>query len=97
MNGRKSSIRITVKNQEERNKILKHAKHLKSAETLLSSVYINKGLQPAIRRKLKRLRDGEKEEKSKPENAGVNITSDWRNRVLLRDGDIIDRYSSSFC
>ena len=43
-----------------------------------------------------RLRNREKEEKEKPENAGVNIEYDWRNRVLLRDGEVIDRYFPNF-
>ena len=93
---KKRPIRLKVKNQEERKKILEHAKHLKDAGASFSSVYINKDLHPAVRKEMKRLRDREKEEKNKPENAGVNIKYDWKNRVLLRDEEVIDRYSPSF-
>ena len=44
----------------------------------------------------RRLRAREREEKEKPDNAGVNIVYDWKRRVLLRDGVIIDRYSPRF-
>lgn len=93
---KKRPIRIKVRSEAERDKILRQAKQLKGAGRLYSSIYINKDLHPAVRKELKRLRDREKEEKNKPENAGVNIMYDWRNRVLLRDGDVIDKYSPSF-
>ena len=93
---KKRPIRIKVKSQEEREKILDHAKNLKQAGASFSSVYINKDRHPAVRKEMKRLRDRQKEEKNKPENAGVNIKYDWKNRVLLRDEEIIDRYSPHY-
>ncbi|KAK4299838.1 hypothetical protein Pmani_027910 [Petrolisthes manimaculis] len=43
-----------------------------------------------------RLRQREREEKEKPENAGVSIRYDWKDRVLYRDEEIIDKYSTNF-
>ena len=37
-----------------------------------------------------------KEEKQKPGNTGVDIKYDWKNRVITRDGVIIDRFRPSF-
>lgn len=93
---RKRPIRIALRNQNERDKILEKAKRLKDAGAIFTSVYIRKDLHPAVRKELARLREREKVEKNKAENAGANIVYDWKNRVLLRDGIVIDRYSPNF-
>lgn len=83
---------IVVTDQKERDIILTKAKKLKKAGNHLSKVYLKKDVHPAVRRENARLRKREREEKEKPENVGVNISFDWKDRVLLRDGAIIVRF-----
>ena len=59
-------------------------------------MYIKKDVHPAIRRETARLRKREREEREKAENVGVNVTYDWKNRVLTRDGVVIDRFTPRF-
>lgn len=93
---RKRPILLVVEDQKRRDAILNKAKNLKEAGPLLSSVYIKKDIHPAVRKEYGRLRRREKEEKEKPENQGTNIRYDSRQRVLLRDGIVIDRYAPAF-
>lgn len=92
----KRPILIALKDQAQRDIILNSAKNLKNASTPFSTVYIKKDVHPAVRKETGRLRKREKEEKEKAENVGVNITYDWKNRVLLRDGVVIDRFTPRF-
>ena len=62
----------------------------------MSSVYVMKDVHPAVRKEMARLRQREKDEKEKPENVGVTIVFDWKKRVLLREGSIIDKFSPHF-
>ena len=87
---------IVVTDQKERDSILEKAKNLKNAGNQMSRVYIKKDVHPAVRRENARLRMRERDEKEKPENIGINIKYDWKERVLLRDGAIIDRFSPQF-
>ena len=89
-------ILVVVENQQRRQAILDKAKNLKGAEPLFSHIYIKKDIHPAVRKELVRLRKREKEERERPENQGTNIKFDPEQRVLLRDGVIIDRYAPSF-
>lgn len=93
---RKRPILLVVENQERRNAILDKAKNLKGAGPPFSNIYIKKDIHPAVRKELGRLRRREKEERDKPENQGTNIKYDAKERVLLRDGVIIDRYTPNF-
>lgn len=92
----KRPILITVNDQKQRDSILRMAKNLKDAQQPASTVYIKKDVHPAVRRETARLRKREREEKEKAENVGVNITYDWKNRVLIREGVIIDRFMPHF-
>lgn len=92
----KRPIHIAVDDQKQRDNILRCAKNLKNASDYMSRVYIKKDVHPAIRKETARLRKREQEEKDRPENVGVNITYDWKNRVLLRDGVVIDRFVPRF-
>lgn len=92
----KRPILITVNDQKQRDSILRRAKNLKDAQQPASTVYIKKDVHPAVRRETARLRKREREEKEKAENVGVNITYDWKNRVLIREGVIIDRFMPHF-
>ena len=93
---KKRPILVVMNNEDQRNDILRKAKNLKSLDEPLSSVYIKKDVHPAVRKENMRLRTREREEKEKPENAEVEISYDWRRRVLMRDGVVIDKFSPYF-
>ena len=82
--------------QTQRDSILRMAKNLKNAGFSLSRIYVKKDVHPAVRKEAARLRHKEREEKDKSENVGVNIVYDWKNRVMLRDGVVIDRFTPNF-
>ena len=94
--GNKRPLWIGTDRQQVRNLVLDHAKNLKDVGDIYSAIYMKKDLHPAVRKETLRLREREKEEKNKPENVGVNIRYDWKNKVLLRDNEIIDKYAPSF-
>ena len=93
---KKRPLLVVVGDGHQRNEILRKAKNLKSIEGLMSSVYVKKDVHPAVRKEMARLRQREKDEKEKPENVGVTIVFDWKKRVLLREGSIIDKFSPHF-
>ena len=93
---KKRPILLRVNNQRQRDNILRVAKNLKEAGSTMARIYLKKDTHPAIRKEQARLRKREKEEKEKPCNAASNISYDWKNRVLLRDGVVIDRFSPKF-
>ena len=72
-----------------------HAKNLKE-EAGYSQIYIKKDIHPCVRKETERIMKKVKEEKQKPGNTGVDIKFDWKNRVIIRDGVIIDRFRPSF-
>ena len=61
-----------------------------------ANIFIRKDVHPTLRHEANRLRIKEREEKEKPENIGAHIVYDRKERVLLRDGMIIDRFRPSF-
>ena len=61
-----------------------------------SRVYIKKDTHPVVRKEIGRLRQKERDEKNKAENTNVEIKYDAKNRVLTRDGIIIDRFTPTF-
>ena len=87
---------VTQEDQGKRDAIIRCARNLKEAEEPLKKVFIKKDIHPAVRKENGRLKAREREEKEKPENAGVNIVYDWKKRVLLREGMVIDRFSPRF-
>lgn len=93
---RKRPLLIKMENQMKRDAVLRVARNLKDARGPLSTVYMKKDMHPAVRKEYARLRKREQEEKEKPANVGANINYDRKNRVLLRDGIIIDKYSPQF-
>ena len=93
---RKRPILIVVEDQTKRNAIIGKAKNLKEKPAPFSTIYIKKDVHPAVRKELARLRKREREEKDRPENQGINIQFDNQRRVLLRDGEVIDRYIPTY-
>ena len=89
-------ILLKTRSREARDKLLEKAKSLSSKDDPYKSVYIKKDVHPLVRQEWKRLKDLEKSEKEKPENSGHTIILDSKNRTLLRDGQIIDRWQPNF-
>ena len=81
---------------QQRDTIIATSKELKDAGPAYSRVYINKDIHPVVRREIGRLKKLTKDEKNKSENVGVNITYDAKNRVVKREGVIIDRFTPKF-
>ena len=62
----------------------------------VNPVKIKKDQHPALRKEWRRLFLAEADEKKRPENAGCTIHLDRKQRVLLKDGIIIDRFQPNF-
>ncbi len=75
-----------------RDKVLEKAMNLKNMTEPYKRIYIKKDSHPEVRKEWKRLKDAEEEEKRRPSNAGCNIRLDYRERVLYRDGVVIDKW-----
>ena len=89
-------ILMKSRSREARDALLEKAKALKEKEEPYKTVYIKKDVHPLVRQEWKRLKDLEKSEKEKAENSGHTIVLDSKNRTLLRDGQIIDRWQPNF-
>ena len=95
---RKRTLHVQVENQGQRNAILRMAmaRNLKEKGDKFTRVFIKKDIHPASRREMMRLKNRQREEKEKPDNQGVQIEYDWHDRVLLRDGVVINKYFPNF-
>ena len=88
-------IHVTVASSDIQWDILTKASALKQIDGY-KEIFIKKDTHPTIRKEFGRLYKREQEERNKPTNSGVEIKYDRRRRVLLRDDEVIDRYSPSF-
>lgn len=91
--GRRRPVLVTVASREDRDAVLERAKHLKEAGETFKRIFVKKDTHPAVREEWKRLKDAEKTEKEKPENADCNIYINYKERQLYRDREVIDRFS----
>lgn len=91
----KRPLKVQVPTTDIRKQILENKDELKKI-TELKKIYVKKDTHPTIRKELKRIYDKEKEEKDKPENAGVEINYDHKRRVLYRGGQVIDRFNPNY-
>ena len=89
-------IEVTLTSLLPRDKILQDAPKLNGKGEPFSRIRIKKDLHPAVRQEWKRLKDLEETEKARPENAGSNITIDYRRRVLLKDNVTIATWQPKF-
>ena len=89
-------ILLVLSSVTDKQNILNQSKRLKDAGDEFKSIYLKKDLHPDVRKEWKRLRDSARNEKSKPENHGMNIFVDYTNGVLRRNGDVIDRFVNPF-
>lgn len=86
-------ILLMLQDKTLRTHILDQAKNLKSSGDAFKKIYVKKDVHPAVRKEWQRLRDVEKAERERPENAGCVIYLNARERKLYRDGDIIDSWN----
>ena len=87
---RNRPLLVVLDSKTSRDKVLEKAKKLKESGENYNRIYIKKDIHPAVRNEWKRLRDVQKRESEKPENAGCNIYLDTRERKLYRDNVLID-------
>ena len=92
----KRFLHVTCNSQQQRDKIIATAKELKSAGENFKNIYIKKDIHPAIRKELGRLRKRAYDEKNKPDNSDATIEYDPKNRVVTRNGLVIDRFYPKF-
>lgn len=95
--GKKRALLLSFNSRQARDDVLEKAKVLKEFnseedQVTLKDVRIKKDTHPAWRKEHGRLHALVREEQKKPENAGVDINYDFKNRVVTRDGVIIDRF-----
>ena len=60
------------------------------------TVYIKADEPIAVQKEWKRPRDALKKEKNAPTNQGATVRIDYKQRVLLRNDVVIDRFNSPF-
>ena len=93
---RRRPILVTVASREDRDAVLERAKHLKEAGEIFRRIFIKKDTHPAVREEWKRLKNAEKTEKEKPDNIGCNIYINYKERQLIKDGEVIDKFNLMF-
>ena len=86
---------ITLDSHETCKEILRNAKNLKDTSDC-TSIFIRRDTHPTLRYEANRLRIREREEKADPRNRNADIQYDRNARVLLKNGEVIDRFFPSF-
>lgn len=90
---RNRPILVVVSSREQRDAVLDKAKQLKDAGDIYKAIYIKKDVHPSVRGEWKRLHDVVKTEKDRPENHGCDISLNFRERKVYKDGVVIDQWS----
>lgn len=93
---RRRPILLTLEDKDQRSKILENASKLKTSGEIYSKIYVKKDVHPSVRNEWRRLREVEKHEKERPENAGCTIRLDTQERKLYRDAVVIDTWNAQF-
>ena len=89
-------ILLTLDCHQVCKEILKNANKLKY-ENYCTDIFIRKDIHPTLRFEANRLRIRERNEKANPENRNAEIKYDRKERVLIKNGIIIDRFRPAFC
>ena len=92
----KRPLLVICNSQQQRDKIIQTANELKRAGETYTRIYIKKDIHPAVRKEIGRLRKRAKEEEEKSDNTGAIIAFDPKNRVVTRNGVVIDRFYPKF-
>jgi hypothetical protein len=89
-------IKVELKYANERGNLLRDTNKLKLAGEMMKRIYVKRDTHPGITREIKRLKDVEKREKEKPENQGRNVKYDWKERCVMVDSAIVDKFQPTF-
>lgn len=95
---RNRPIMATFASKKARDEATKNSKELDdykgpNKDIIVKKVYLKKDLHPAWRREHARLRKLAKDESKKPENQGIEVKYDFKQRVVTRAGQVIDRFN----
>ena len=90
-NNRPRPLLIRLDSKAIRDKVLDKAKKLKDLNDPYKKVYIKKDSHPEVRKEWKRLKDAEEAETRN--NSGSIIRLDYKQRVLFKDGVIINKWT----
>ena len=93
---RRRPIKVTLQSARDRDSIVTCGKSLKGKGDSFKKVFLKKDTHPVVRKETNRLKNREFEESKDAANEGAEIRYDWQNRVLFRDGVIIDRFVPRF-
>ena len=90
-------IKVVLPSFEERQTVLVQQATLETVHGgALKNIKLKRDVHPAIRKEYGRLYEAERSEKAKAENQGKEVLFDTKKRVLLIDGEIVDRFKPSF-
>ena len=84
---------VKLDSKLDRDRVLEKKSALKGKGGDFLTIYVKKDSHPNVREEWKRLHDAERKEKERPENAGTDIKLNYKDRTLLRDGIVIDRWN----
>ena len=90
INNRPRPLLVRVDSKPIRDKVLDKSQKLKDSQEPYKKIYIKKDSHPEVRKEWKRLRDVEQTEKSK--HPGSEIRLDFKERVVYKDGVVIDKW-----
>ena len=96
---RRRPLLLVLNSGVDRDAIVAAGRRLKegnNAGTAFATIFLKKDVHPAVRREHRRLHERAAEEMAKPCNVGVKIEYDWKQRVLLRDDVVIDKFFPKF-
>ena len=88
-------ILLTFDTHETCREILNNAKRLRN-DNACTNIFIRRDIHPTLRYEANRLRIRERNEKANPENRDADIQYDRKERVLTKNGVIIDRFRPAF-
>ena len=91
----KRPMLVTVGHVGMRNTVLKNANKLKDERegSKFYKIFIKADELPAVRNEMNRLYQVFKAEKDKPENVGVEVRLNRKERTVTRNGQVIDKFS----
>ncbi|CAL4157444.1 unnamed protein product [Meganyctiphanes norvegica] len=95
LDDRPRPLLVEVESDEIQKEILMKARNLMYDDDC-SNIFIKKDVHFTVRRELNRLKRREIDENENPMNVGFVFKFDWKDRVLRKNGTIIDRFNPSF-
>ena len=88
---------VITDSADTRRKVLKRKMNLRAnSDERYKSIYIKADEPLAVQREWKRLRDALKKERRAPTNVGATLKIDYKQKALLRNDIVIDKFNSPF-